>query len=197
MRTELWVTVATLLAAVAACASAIAAFQQERATFTSALYAKEVDAVGSYLSESWRLGNKMGDFVGVYRDYLDKSGDPALKSQMETLANEFSNEVSDFQTQSFTTGLVLPPNYQNTMNDMFVKVVLMGGYVSAILKNAQNASANRDDPNIKGADDARGDLDQIWLKFKTCATMSFRKGEFLKNDDVNKCPAGDPPPKSQ
>lgn len=47
-RADFWMVVATGLAAIAAIFSAIAAFRQERATFDSALYAKQVDELANF-----------------------------------------------------------------------------------------------------------------------------------------------------
>jgi len=50
-RTEVLMLIATGLAAIAAIASAIAAFRQEKATFTTNLYSKQVDSLSSILTE--------------------------------------------------------------------------------------------------------------------------------------------------
>jgi hypothetical protein len=48
--------IATGLAAIAAVGSAVAAFRQEKATFTTNLYSKQVDSVSSMLTELVRIG---------------------------------------------------------------------------------------------------------------------------------------------
>jgi hypothetical protein len=72
-RADFWMVVATGLAAIAAIFSAIAAFRQERATFDSALYAKQVD----------ELANFSGTVGRIVRDQLKDESAP-LSSQTLT-----------------------------------------------------------------------------------------------------------------
>jgi hypothetical protein len=73
-RSEVLMTIATGLAAIAAVGSAVAAFRQEKATFTTNLYSKQVDSVSSMLTELLRLGFTLVTLNDQVSDSPDHKG---------------------------------------------------------------------------------------------------------------------------
>jgi hypothetical protein len=191
-RTELWVTAATLLAAIAATASAIAAFRQERATFTSALYSKQVDAIGTYLTEAHRLGNNVDAFVVEYKNYSSKAPGTEDRKALASSAQKVSDSAWAFQTLTTQIGLVMPPNYDKSMDDMLGKAFSMEGLVKIGMENALSGiGAAGNDENVKRLPDELSEFDQLWSKIRGCAYKNFTQGKPLQNDNIEKCPMAD------
>ena len=157
-RAEVWVTLSTLLAAIAACASAYAAFRQERATFTSALYSKQVDAVGSYLSLGKQLGDALGDVVISYRSYLKGPSDPKLKADVATAADKVYATTTSFQTLTAINGLLMPKGYKATMDAMLQMAFLIEANVQNAVANLQANSSSTKDTSLVQAATARADF---------------------------------------
>lgn len=96
-RTEVLMVITTGLAAIAAVGSAVAAFRQEKATFTTNLYSKQVDSVSSMLTELVRIGLKLETLNDQVSDSANHKGsDPRsvdLSSPEIRELNEFNTTV--------------------------------------------------------------------------------------------------------
>jgi hypothetical protein len=170
---------ATVLAAVAAIASAVAAFRQERATFTVALYGKQVDTFGALRAA----------VSNYYEAYVSLSNGPESPGQnLDT--DELEKAFRAFGLSIDQAQMVAPPDYRDALQKLGRDGSLLHDQIRRVIANSQKAN----DPELlRGANQFLGASENL----SHCAYEFFIKGRIVGKDTAQKCldaTSGEPKP---
>jgi hypothetical protein len=108
-RTDVLMVIATGLAAIVAVGSAVAAFRQEKATFTTNLYSKQVDSLSSILNELVRLGGKLNSLDDLENPLSVDLSSPKIKELSEL--NEKKHYEKQYAKLVLTGTLAIMPDH--------------------------------------------------------------------------------------
>jgi prefoldin subunit 5 len=185
-KNEILITIATGLAAIAAVGSAVAAFRQEKATFTTNLYSKQVDSVNSMLTELLRIGYNL-------QTLEDKvSGSPGHKGsdpRSVDLSSPEIKELNEFQSNISGYGKVLLTGNVAIMPDAVVNEVgksiedLMD--VIELLPTAFGSSSRQE-----GLQKYRQKTEVYFCdiaRIRFCTSEQFQEGMTLRDDAFTAC----------
>ncbi|MGD0190350.1 MAG: hypothetical protein ABSD74_06380 [Rhizomicrobium sp.] len=183
---------ATFLAAFAASMSTYAAFRQERATFTSALYAKQIDAVSAYFQESASYLQRWQTLNGKVDLFLQRGqGDPdeLVKEVEGNRADELRVAVA-FEQAS----LVLPKDFRRLANAAQDQIDTTSESLSELWSECfdpgRKKSTCSPSDAARRADGTGSTVNKISVsmdELERCSYAYFSQGQFLVDGSLGSC----------
>ena len=191
-RPEVLTVIATFLAAIAASLSVVTAIVQERATFNSILYDKQIKEIGNFM-------DAVQSATDVSFDELRKirAGNDPLFADVQSALERTNPAVDKLNQAFFDVKLVVPEEYDGAVDELFDNIKAIHEFLSSEqseLKNHEDASVYNFD-NAKTAIDGRlRSEDEFRCRitfFKDCMYSQLRTGHTLNPSDAGRCV---PPP---
>ena len=184
-------TVATGLTAVAAIASAVAAFRQETATFTSNLYSKQVDAVSAVLTEFAIAGMKLSaldeqvsespNHTQVPQSSVDPLSSGVTPLPKDAGLTEFMNSNKDLAPRLTAVEVIVPDHVGSKAGDIAedlldAQKLLRGAFGSSSTKEGLERFRSR-------LRSFGNDVDVL----RTCTSEQFQEGYPLRDRAFSAC----------
>jgi hypothetical protein len=182
---EVLMTLATLLAAVAAACSAFAAFRQETATFTSNLYSKQVDAVSALLAS---FAKSTGALDRMANDSKDRTnGVPGYKIYPESEIQAFATPDNDMLSKYYVAAIILPDHIVSNLRDLNLEILdIRFNVTSAFGKMASESNFQK---FVIDVAKIGKDLDAA----HSCLSEQFRLGSPISDPPFDACIARQAP----
>jgi hypothetical protein len=190
-RPETFTLAATLLAAISAAFSAYSAFRQERATFTSVLYGKQIEEVAKFHD----IAQKAISIVMSNSGILSHKTDAGL-TDIRHVVDELSpvNEIMERDLE--TLRIVVPQGYAESAEKIahrvaFIEATWEGVSSNVLINKISNLWKIRDDWNITkiANDDWHGSfIEQLQLDaFRQCTYSQLKEGRTLSDNYADRC----------
>jgi hypothetical protein len=160
---------ATTLAAVAAIASAVAAFRQERATFDVALYGKQVETFGAVRAA----------VSSYYETYVSLSARPLSPSELPN-TDEIEKAFRAFGLSIDQAQMVAPEDYRDALNGLARDGSLLRDQILRVTTNSHSAKDQALSDGAKQFLNASENLE-------SCAYKFFVAGEAIERDTIKTC----------
>jgi preprotein translocase subunit SecE len=203
-RPEAMTAYATVAAAVAAFLALRAADRQEKATFTSALYAKQVDTLASLEAKS----NLFAKFIFPYmqEDKRRRQVAESLKklppelgitgspNPLSSHAVEISAAADELVNAAFAAEIVYPTEASSALEQVLVSTFLVEAATLGVGKFWQSHGTigrllddNTDDADLKRIEDALGIISRQIAILRKCATPMLQSGKYVEGPAISGC----------
>jgi len=185
--------ITTFLAAFAAIMSAVAAFSQERATFTSTLYSKQVDAIGAFLQQSGTYLQSNQDLEWDLNAFLAPHGSGDITALEDKIRKNAAQGESVGETYR-QLNLVLPNDFREQadhINGFIWRTTIFPSQMwqRCFDKTKQQSVCSYADLNKlnEPLNSLIYTYDRDIKFFETCAYLNLSQGKFLTEGMVKSC----------